>query len=257
LTTNAAPIFTGTAETGSTVRILTNGVQAATGTAAAYASPGITLSSLSAGTYSITATATDIAGNLSAASGALSVTILDSVTPNGIGTAASTSISGSAATNLIVTLTSGVPVGDTVIVTVAMDPSTATVTLRDNKGNTYTKDADVTNSTTLTSGVRTLVFSAPLTAPLLAGDRITNNFATAVTAKATSAFSVNGLVSVSRVDKTSTATNAAADTTPNSGSTALTTQADEFLVGAIGVEDKCFVHASKLLHARPKADRDR
>ena len=74
VTTDTTPIFTGTAEAGSTVRIFSDGVQVGSGpaTGGAYS---ITTSVLSSGTHSITATATDAAGNVSPSSGALSVTI--------------------------------------------------------------------------------------------------------------------------------------------------------------------------------------
>jgi hypothetical protein len=74
LTNVTTPTFTGTAETGTTVKIFGDGVQIGSGTA-----PGgvytITASSLSDGTRNITATATDAANNVSSSSGALRMTI--------------------------------------------------------------------------------------------------------------------------------------------------------------------------------------
>src|SRR5206468_2315449 len=81
-----------------------------------------------------------------------------------------------------------VPIGNTIIVTVAMDPNSGAVTVTDTKGNIYTKDADVTNGSG-TSGVRTLVFSAPVTTALTTSDKVTVNFATSTTAKAFSVHS--------------------------------------------------------------------
>src|SRR5262249_11504740 len=91
LTANTPPAFTRAAEAGSTVKIVSDGVQVGSGTAASFASAaGITITTaLSAGTHSITATATDAAGNVSALSGALSITVdttapaaaVDAVTP--------------------------------------------------------------------------------------------------------------------------------------------------------------------------------
>src|SRR5205823_2650461 len=77
LTNDTTPAFTGTAEAGSTVTIYSDDVQVGSGTAAAYGSAGgITITTpLSNGTHTITATATDTAGNVSAASGALNVGI--------------------------------------------------------------------------------------------------------------------------------------------------------------------------------------
>jgi hypothetical protein len=74
LTNVKTPTFTGTAETGSTVKIFSGGVQVGSG-AATGGTYSVTTVSLSDGTRNITATATDAANNVSASSGALSVTI--------------------------------------------------------------------------------------------------------------------------------------------------------------------------------------
>ena len=66
---------------------------------------------------------------------------------------------------LAINPSSTVAVGDTVIVTFAMDPDSGTVSCADSKGNTYSKDADKTNGSG-TSGVRTVIFSAPVTTAL-------------------------------------------------------------------------------------------
>src|SRR5207248_1250418 len=79
ITSATSPTFTGTAEAGSTVTILVDGVAKGSGTATG-GSYSITTTALTAGTHSITATATDAAGNVSAASGALSITV-DNVKP--------------------------------------------------------------------------------------------------------------------------------------------------------------------------------
>ena len=87
-----------------------------------------------------------------------------------VGTASSKTLG----TTLAVTLAAGVnvPAGDSVFVTFAMDPGAGPVSCADSKGNVYSNDADVTNGS-LTSGVRTLVFSAPMTTALAPGDTIT------------------------------------------------------------------------------------
>jgi len=103
------------------------------------------------------------------------------------------------------TFSQAVPVGNTLIVSVAMDPNSGSVSLSDGKGNVYTADADVTNGSG-TSGVRTLVFSAPITFALTTSDRITATFGTSTTSKALSVHSVAGLASASTKDKSSTAT---------------------------------------------------
>ncbi len=132
------------------------------------------------------------------------------------------------------TFSQAVAIGNTIIVTLAMDPNSGGVTLADSKGNTYTKDADVTNGSG-TSGVRTLVFSARVTVALTTSDRVTATFGTSTAAKAISVHSVSGLVSVA-TDKTSTAIGNSSS--PSSGNTATTSQPDELLIGAVGVEDK-------------------
>src|SRR6266480_2553832 len=80
--TNAnQPKFTGTAEANSTVKILTAGVQVASGSTASNGNYSVgPTSTLSDGTHSITATAADAAGNASSPSAASSV-IIDTVRP--------------------------------------------------------------------------------------------------------------------------------------------------------------------------------
>ena len=79
-----------------------------------------------------------------------------------------TNASETTGTSLAVTVPAGgVAANDTIIVTLAMDPAadssdpTHPAGVTDTKGNTYTKDADVTIGSG-TSGVRTVVFSAPV-----------------------------------------------------------------------------------------------
>ena len=131
----------------------------------------------------------------------------------------------------------GVAAGNTIIVSFATDPTntpTGAVTVADTKGNIYTKDADIANGTG-TSGVRTLVFSAPVTVALVSGNTITVTYPSAA-AKAVSICYANGLISASRVDVTHTGTGNS--TAPTSGATANTTQASELLIGAIGTESR-------------------
>src|SRR5439155_1428427 len=72
ITSDSTPSFAGTAENGSSVQLFVDGVGDSTGSASPYS---ITASPLLDGTYAVTARATDTAGNTSAASGSLSVTI--------------------------------------------------------------------------------------------------------------------------------------------------------------------------------------
>ena len=147
-----------------------------------------------------------------------------------------TNASQSSGTSIAVTLTAAVAAGDTVIVAFAMDPATGTVTCADTKGNTYTADADVTNGSG-TSGVRTIVFSAPVTTALVSGNTITVTHPTA-TARALSVNEFSGLATTAAFDKKASATNTVANMTPSSGSTATISQPVELLIGAIGVEGK-------------------
>src|SRR5205823_459142 len=79
ITNVTTPTFTGTAEAGSTVTILVDGVAKGSSTATG-GNYSVTTSTLTAGTHSITATATDAPGNVSGASGPLSV-IIDTTAP--------------------------------------------------------------------------------------------------------------------------------------------------------------------------------
>jgi hypothetical protein len=84
VTNVTTPTFTGTAEAGSTVKVFSEGVLVGTGTATG-GNYSIATSALGSGTHNITATAIDAAGNVSALSGALSVTI-DTVAPTAAAT---------------------------------------------------------------------------------------------------------------------------------------------------------------------------
>jgi hypothetical protein len=79
ITNDTTPTFTGTAEAGSTVNIYDGATLIGTGVATG-GNYSIIASALSQGAHNITATATDAAGNVSAASAALAITI-DTVAP--------------------------------------------------------------------------------------------------------------------------------------------------------------------------------
>jgi hypothetical protein len=74
VTNVTTPTFTGTAEAGSTVTIFSDAVAVGRGTAVG-GMYSVATAALSAGTKRITATATDAAGNVSASSGGLSITV--------------------------------------------------------------------------------------------------------------------------------------------------------------------------------------
>ena len=141
-----------------------------------------------------------------------------------------------AGTNLNLTVPAGgVAAGNTLLISFAMDPVSGSVSVADSKGNSYTADADVMNGTSGSgTGVRTLIFSAPVQTPLAAGDLITITHPSA-TARAASAVYVSGLVTAAPADRTATATGRS--TSPASGNTATTTVASELLFCATGVEE--------------------
>ena len=139
-----------------------------------------------------------------------------------------------ASTSISFQPTAAVSVGNTILLSFAMDPTAGAVTATDTQGNAYTSDADIANGSG-TDGVRTVVFSAPILNALTTSDTITVSFPN-TTAKALSGFVVSGLLLSSPVDRTSTGTGNS--DAPNSGTTAVTTQADELLFGSIGDEFK-------------------
>jgi hypothetical protein len=87
-----SPVFSGTAEDGSTVRLFTDAAcattAAATGTAAAFASPGLTVAVADDSTTVVYATASDAAGNTSACSDGFTPYVEDSTGPTPIITVA-------------------------------------------------------------------------------------------------------------------------------------------------------------------------
>jgi hypothetical protein len=103
------------------------------------------------------------------------------------------------------------------------------MTVTDSAGNSYTKDADIVNS----APTRTLIFSARVTTALTTGNTITVSFGSSIRYKNASAFSVSGLIA-SPKDQAATATGT--NTTPSVGPTATTSQANELIIGAFGLD---------------------
>src|SRR5436190_14982055 len=248
VTTSTTPSFYGTT-TGSitTVTIYSDGVQVGSGTAGNYANSlfGVSVTTpLSLGSHVITLTATDAAGAVSAPSNPLGVTVIDTIKKTDIGTANTGNSTNDTLTKTGVT----VAAGNTIFVTIAMDPGTAAVGINDNATglepvNTYTNDVDVTTGSG-TTGVRTLVFSAPVTRALSSGT-ITISVPDGAVNMAATFFYFNGIASPSPRDLCHTA--AGNSTSPSSGTTATsctntmpatTSQADEVLIGALGFDSK-------------------
>src|SRR5207245_374265 len=144
----------------------------------------------------ITAVATDQFGNTSPASAALSIQIVrDIPAPTLVGAGQGTASTQNNASNTLTQTGVTVAVGNTIFVTIGMDPDgtpAPTVTVSDSGGNTYSKDADVSNGSG-TAGVRTLIFSAPVTHALSNGT-ITITVGNAVNMASTYFYS-SGLVS--------------------------------------------------------------
>ncbi len=123
ITNDTTPTFTGTAEIGATVKLFDGATQVGSAVADGSGNWTITSSTLSQAVHSITATATDVAGNVSIASGALSVTI-DTTAPTvsvpDLNTASDSGTSGTdnntnvTSPTFTVTLNGTVAVGDTV-----------------------------------------------------------------------------------------------------------------------------------------------
>jgi large repetitive protein len=147
LTKNTAPSFSGTAETGSTVTLYdTDGSTVLGTTTATGGSWSITSSALPAGTHQVAAKATDAAGNTSALSSALAVTI-DTAAPTGTALSATTIVTSHAtSTSAIATLS-------------ATDSQAITYTLAAGNG---TNDAD--NGSFTIAGTSLKVGSSSLTA---------------------------------------------------------------------------------------------
>src|SRR6266478_1395714 len=145
----------------------------------------------------------------------------------------------SSGTSIAVTVPAGgVAVNDTIIVTLAMDPAADSTDplhpagVTDTMGNTYTKDADVTNGSG-TSGVRTVVFSAPVGTALVSGNTITVTHPSA-TAKAVSVNEFSGLLTSSPTDQSGTATGTA--TSLSATTSGAITQFQELVIGGFGRE---------------------
>mgnify|MGYP001373237849 CR=1 FL=1 len=160
--------------------------------------------------------------NVKAASTAETITYLGS-----LGVAASKT----SGTSLEVITTAPVTTGDDIIVTYVTDPnSSLVINVSDPAGNFYNQVGYVVNSGQL----RTYVFAAYDVNSMPAGSGITISASPSVTARAAAIALFRGLVYSNPLDQTHTGTGNS--TVPSSGATATITQADELLVGAIGIE---------------------
>jgi hypothetical protein len=127
----------------------------------------------------------------------------------------------------------GVAAGNLLVVAIAEGgDATATATVTDTKGNTYTADA---TSAAWGTNRKTFIRSSRITTPLVATtDSITVTVTSPLNNGVSVAVSVTEFsgIAVSPLDKTASAVGTS--TSPSSGATASTAQADELLVGAVG-----------------------
>src|SRR5207247_4267060 len=178
--------------------------------------------------YTMRATATDKAGNTFTGNAVTFST--GGIAPTPIGTHASASATEAGFTQTGITVASG----KTIFALIAVDATASTITVSDSAGNTYTNNADQTAGTG-TGGIRTLVFSAPVTTALSNGTITVAS--TATVNIAATFFTFNGLVSPAPVDKVAKAIGTTA-TALNSRNTAITFLPDELLTGAMAIEGK-------------------
>jgi hypothetical protein len=134
-----------------------------------------------------------------------------------------------AGTSLAVTTNAAVAAGDDIMVAFAADPAATVSSVSDSAGNTYNEAISATNS----GNVITYIFAAYNVNALPSGGTITINHAS-VTARAAVVSVFRGLANSAVVDQTHTGTGSS--TSPTSGATSTTTQADELLIGGIGME---------------------
>lgn len=115
ITNDATPTFTGTAEAGATVRLYdTDGTTELGSAVATGGAWSITSSALSSGSHTVTATATDLAGNVSAAGSGLAITI-DTTAPTLAITSSASSLKAGETATITFTFSeaaSGFTVGD-------------------------------------------------------------------------------------------------------------------------------------------------
>jgi len=129
-------------------------------------------------------------------------------------------------------ITANVAAGNSVIVTFLWGgwSSAETTSCTDSQGNSYSVDVNEYYSG---AGLYTIVCSAHNVSALGTSDMITLTFSSGTYGVAATVHEFSGLAAVATIDQA--ASNNGSSATPSSGSTATTTQADELLVGAIGV----------------------
>ncbi len=129
-------------------------------------------------------------------------------------------------------ITANVTAGNSVIVTFLWGgwSSAETTSCTDSQGNSYSVDVNEYYSG---AGLYTIVCSAHNVSALGTSDTITLTFSSGTYGVSATVHEFSGLAAVATLDQV--ASNNGSSATPSSGNTATTTQAEELLVGAIGV----------------------
>src|SRR5947199_9670198 len=134
-------------------------------------------------------------------------------------------------TSIMITLAAGVSVGggNSIIVSFVGPDLSGTYSATDSAGSTYSVNASGARAGT----VRTVILSAHNVNALASGSTITVTFPSTSNRRAVTADEFSGLAKSGTFDQSHTAGNSG--TTADSGFTAITAQAAELLLGAIGV----------------------
>jgi len=138
----------------------------------------------------------------------------------------------SSSTELTITTTQAVTTGNDIAIALSTDPnSSLVVSVTDDAGNTYVQ----IGSTVINTGeIRTYLFMAYDVNSMPTGSQIKINATPAVTAHAAVAALFTGLVDSGSLDQIASGTGTSSS--PSSGAAAMTTQADELLIGVVGTE---------------------
>jgi hypothetical protein len=152
------------------------------------------------------------------------VSDMQPIAPSFVKVVGQNSLATSSAT-LVVTLTGAVPVGDLIVLGITGNGNGQLTSVVDSKGNAWNLD----NNTTSTTGGQ--VASVVVTTAMVAGDTITLNGTTAITSRQAIAAQFTGVSPSGWFDKLASTSNTS--TTPNSGLTPATSQANEIVVGLI------------------------
>ncbi len=133
---------------------------------------------------------------------------------------------------LVLTVTANTTAGNSIIITAAssLNP-VSSASCSDSRGNTYTRDATVPSSG---SNTRLTICAAHNTTALTPSDTITINFGFTVQTRVAVANEFSGIATVSALDRISL-NSGIFSSAPFTGSTGITSQANELVIGAVAV----------------------